>query len=366
MGDCCWHPDPNLFGDNFDLRRWSDATNGWVLLPDNPTSDDWSKIFTGVPFFFSNVEERGVVNRAWQVIQTGLAQKIQDLKTYAHFGEAESLYAYRSDYSLRRSGSMATVRIVLPDEFLESAGGIAYRSKFGTILSDDYDDGLDAICQEVHDSNIEVNQRFGAWVQSQPSSDLYDEYPKIDCEPVSFPNAPLHGGSWRIVTHWLTNHGSMMKTEVQMSWKPHPLGNSTMDPVVPYVVVAESDAATQSLSESVRGASPIDSSDEQTVEDELNQIYGDDYQLRNLSFELWCNDNLFLLSAPYSRISRWVNGILQYFSVPLATPTEIRHPQLADFFLPDNDAVSQINDFLWFRRVQEYSPPNTFLHGGAG
>ena len=359
---CCWHPDWDAFTER-GQGPWTDATGGWVFLPQDRdlTSKDFQDISTGSPTFIVEGESsRGDAMRAWQIFQSAIAQKLSDYLSYAHFGERERLYAYRADFAHRRVGTIPVVIMKRPDEAPST-----YDGKFDivSIPQSDYDRGLPRICEYTRVVGFPgLSDWIGQQRTSHSDDELYDGYPKVECEQVPATNLPLQGGSWSLTIHFLTNHGSLMRIDFSMLF-------DGIDPVkdsdnnrgkIPVVYVAESD--DRSASDLYSAATPNSPTYEQTITDELNSIYGDGYQKR-WGIEILINEKEFLLIDNPSIVARGAHAITLGIFGDLQ---HIRRPNLDDFARQDLEVQEQFYKHLYFRPVQEWSAPNEFSSRPAG
>ena len=364
MTQCCWSPDWAFLSEASAYRPWTKNTGGWVDV-ETLTSTEVVTLLSAPPFFLQAPEDVDV-GRVWQTISTAFGQFHRGNNGYSHFGEEQKLRAYRSDFDSRLGGTHPAIVMAMPDQYFDTSNEGLRRSEE---LLGRYLIRTDLLQTDTHPEMVEKAVAIGEQL-------LADDPRRIDPAgqviassiTVWYDSIITQGGSFNLTTHWLSNHGGLLKTEFSLSWRPLTLHVY----FVPIMFMKYSDYRVSVQGFLDRGVEvdwiprfkasqpstlETSASTDTGFEDTLNRVYPAPV---NVGFFIHINDELFIISVDQS-IPEIVHSAVTGYNYD-----DARVPTWKDFANKDFAVDDQLFRWLYYRPVHQWSPPNGFKFQPSG
>lgn len=223
MASCCWSADWQFLHGGSPLRFWARDTQGWV---DMWQEGDTDKIFSGAPQWVKQSAD-GVV--AWNEINTAVAQHIGYIHrpgNYSHFGESQIPRCFRTIEWKRQGGAIPVAFFNVPGYYLDHVTpGHENRFSPSSALNFNRGAGGDLHRQLRNHGYIEgwenwknITPGNGVPRSERPPS-FSDEQIQIAVKWIWFDDITFPGGSWHTTTHWISNHGGLLRTDIRVDWR---------------------------------------------------------------------------------------------------------------------------------------------------
>lgn len=322
---CCWSHSDIPYGD---VTSWSDSTE-WI----HPIASGSEVFWSGRPDFLAGE----VGDLAWRVYADALSQWVQSYASFSHFGTVDAFTHARTFVQSLRGGLHPVVVLAVPDLFINSYAGGAWRNKFHWSTALDF----------TGDLNTEIPRQIKAMAFYQNfvlarNEGRYGLTSELDIDInfswVYFSGLEYAGGSVRHNSVFLTEHRSM--AHFQLSGKRPRRRTDLSGVVVPVITVGfsrwvqalQTGTVDSVITEMVlSGPAPAPEVPDDSIIAGLNRIYPQSE-----------GDNVVGLKI-FEDVVDW---------------------DVSDW--QDLHAVQELIDLCYTRPVQTWAPPDDFLGGVDG
>lgn len=267
MGMCCWSHSTIPYGE---ITSWSDSTE-WL----DPVGSGAEAFWSGRPSFLAGE----VGDLAWRVYADALSQWVRSFADFSHFGTVDVMTHARTFVQSLVGGLHPVIVLAVPDLYMNSYDGGAWRNKFHFSTALDWTGDLStSIPRQVKDGLFYQN-----FLRAR-NEGLYGLTTELDIDInfswVYFPGLEYAGGSVRHNAIFLSQQRSM--THVQLSGKRPRRNTDLSGVVVPIITVGyarwvqavQTDTINDVISAMVSsGPGPAPGTTDASIIAGLNRIY---------------------------------------------------------------------------------------------